>query len=48
MDKRENPNIEHLVISGGCVWGFYEYGALKELHHRNFWNINNIQSIYGT
>jgi predicted acylesterase/phospholipase RssA len=48
MDKRENPNIEHLVISGGCVWGFYEYGALKELHHRNFWNINNIQTIYGT
>lgn len=40
--------IEHLVISGGCIWGFYEYGALKQLHECGFWNINNIKSIYGT
>jgi predicted acylesterase/phospholipase RssA len=40
--------IEHLVISGGCIWGFYEYGALKELHNLGFWNISNIKSIYGT
>ena len=40
--------IQHLVISGGCIWGFYEYGALKELHHLGFWHISNIKSIYGT
>lgn len=44
----ENPNIKHLVISGGCIWGLYEYGALKKLHHCGFWNNNNIESIYGT
>lgn len=44
----ENPNIKHIVISGGCIWGLYEYGALKELHNTQFWNINNIESIYGT
>jgi len=49
-NKRDFPEIpiEHLVISGGCIWGFYEYGALKELHESGFWNINNIKSMYGT
>jgi len=41
-------NIEHLVISGGCIWGLYQYGLLKELHKQEFWNINNIKSIYAT
>ena len=45
---QEKPNIQHIVISGGCVWGLYEYGALKELHNKGFWNINHIKSIYGT
>jgi len=40
--------IEHLVISGGCIWGLYQYGLLKELHKQDFWNINNIKSIYAT
>lgn len=43
----ETP-IEHLVISGGFIWGFYQYGAFKALHELNFWNISNIKSIYGT
>ena len=43
----ENP-IKHIVISGGCIWGLYEYGALRELYEKGFWNINNIESIYGT
>jgi NTE family protein len=42
------PNIEHLVISGGCVLGLYEYGALKELHKKEFWNINDIKTMYST
>jgi predicted acylesterase/phospholipase RssA len=51
--KEETENglkdtIEHLVISGGCIWGLYEYGALKELHNCGFWNISNIKTMYGT
>jgi len=42
------PNIKHIVISGGCLFGLYEYGALKELHNNGFWNNNNIESIFGT
>jgi len=44
----ETPNIEHIVISGGCIWGLYEYGALKQLHENGFWNIHQIKTIYGT
>ena len=44
----QKPNIEHIVISGGFIWGLYQYGALKELNERNFWKIENIKSIYGT
>ena len=44
----ETHIIKHIVISGGCIWGLYEYGALRELHHSGFWNIENIESMYGT
>ena len=40
--------IEHLVISGGCVWGLYEYGLLTELNKNGFWKIENIRSMYTT
>jgi len=40
--------IEHLVISGGCIWGLYEYGVFKQLHKQEFWNINNIKTMYTT
>jgi len=40
--------IEHLVISGGCVWGLYEYGLLKQLHKIGFWDISNIKTMYTT
>lgn len=40
--------IKHLVISGGGPSGLYTYGALKYLSKNNFWNINNIKTIYGT
>jgi len=39
--------IKHLVISGGGPSGMYVYGAIKNLSIKKFWNINNIQSIYG-
>ena len=40
--------IEHIVLSGGGVYGFSAYGALEHLHKSGYWNINNIKSIYGT
>jgi len=46
--KNTSPTIEHIVISGGCIWGLYEYGALKELHERGLWNMNQVKTIYGT
>lgn len=40
--------IENLVISGGCIWGLYEYGLLKQLHKNGFWDISNIKTMYTT
>lgn len=40
--------IKHIVISGGGPTGLLSYGAAKYLEQQNFWNINNIESIYGT
>jgi len=54
-NKNENDNetinetkIKHLVISGGGVVGFSFYGLLRETHKEGVWNINDIQTIYGT
>lgn len=45
----ENSNtIKHLVLSGGGVTGISFYGVLRESEKNGFWNINNIESIYGT
>lgn len=40
--------IKHLVISGGGITGFSFYGALKESEKMGKWNMENIESIYGT
>jgi len=40
--------IRHLVISGGGQTGFTFYGLLRESHKQGYWNIDNIQTIYGT
>jgi predicted acylesterase/phospholipase RssA len=40
--------IKHLVFAGGGSAGFGVYGVLKYLEKRNYWNINNILSIYAT
>lgn len=39
--------IKHIVISGGGPTGFITYGAAKYLAKQDFWNIDNIKSIYG-
>ena len=40
--------IKHLVLSGGGPTGFLTYGAARYLSINNYWNINNIETIYGT
>ena len=42
------PIIKHLVLAGGGAFGFVAYGALRESHKMGIWNINNIESMYGT
>ena len=39
--------IKHLVISGGGPAGFLTYGALRYLAQKEFWNLKEIESIYG-
>lgn len=40
--------LKHIVISGGGPLAFYSFGVLRELHKRQLFNINTIQSIHGT
>lgn len=46
--KPEKPIIKHIVCSGGGLAGFAFYGAIKESHKQGLWQIENIQTIYGT
>jgi predicted acylesterase/phospholipase RssA len=48
IEKKDTPIIKHLVIPGGGTTGMIAYGALKETHESGVWNIENIESIYGT
>jgi len=40
--------IKHLVLTGGGPIGLIAYGILKESHRLGKWDIQKIQSIYGT
>ena len=40
--------IKHLVISGGAYKGLYTLGALNHLSNINFYNIEEIETIYGS
>lgn len=40
--------IEHIVISGGNVYGFTFYGVLKNLHEKGLWKLSNIKTMYAT
>jgi predicted acylesterase/phospholipase RssA len=48
MEKENSPNIKHIVISGGGIFGLTVYGALRELNKQGFWNLSNIQSCHAT
>jgi predicted acylesterase/phospholipase RssA len=40
--------IKHIVISGGGPVGLIFFGALEKLEQNKYWNLNEIESIYGT
>jgi predicted acylesterase/phospholipase RssA len=40
--------IKHIVMAGGAYNGIYMFGTLKKLIKSNFFNIKEIQTIYGT
>jgi predicted acylesterase/phospholipase RssA len=42
------PPIKHLVISGGGTVGFIAYSILREANKSGIWNIDTLESIYGT
>ena len=40
--------IKHIILEGGAYLGISALGALSKLHEENFYNIENIETIYGT
>lgn len=46
MSKRDTIKIKHIVLSGGGHVGFTQCGILKTLCEDNFYNIENIETIY--
>lgn len=49
ISKNENCHsiIKHMILSGGGPSGLITYGALKYLNKNGFWNLENIETIYG-
>lgn len=48
MPTEKSPDIRHLVLSGGGIWGFKTYGALREASKQQFLDMSKIESIYCT
>jgi len=46
--EEKDKKIEHLVLSGGGIIGFAEYGALRESNKAGLWARQNLRSIYCT
>lgn len=44
----DTPTIKHIAISGGSLSAWGKIGALRKSHEDGFWNIQDIESIYGT
>jgi predicted acylesterase/phospholipase RssA len=47
-NNSEEKVIKHIVLTGGGVVGYLEYGILKESNNTGFWSFDNIETIYGT
>jgi predicted acylesterase/phospholipase RssA len=46
--KSEKNKIKHIVCAGGGVTGFSYYGIIRECHKKGLWNLEDIESMYGT
>jgi len=40
--------IKHIVLSGGAYLGLYQFGVLKYLNEKNFYQLENIETLHGT
>jgi len=40
--------IKHLVLSGGCIWGFSTFGVLYEAMTNGFLDMSNVETIHAT
>jgi len=47
-EDRDSKIIKHIVCSGGGLAGFAFYGAIQECHNQHLWQLENIETIYGT
>jgi len=47
-DQSNDPDIRHLVLSGGAIWGYKTYGALREAARQGMLDMNKIKTIYAT
>lgn len=48
MESNKRCMIEHLVLAGGGMFGWQEYGALRESALEGWWDFKNIRSLWGT
>jgi len=46
--KSEKKKIRHIVCAGGGVTGFSYYGIIRECHKKGLWQLEDIESMYGT
>lgn len=44
----QHEPIQHLVLSGGGICGFYMYGALLKMQEQGIFHMDNIKTIYAT
>ena len=48
VETKKTPEIKHLSISGGGLWGFNGFGIMYKAIQDKFIDINTIESIYAT
>jgi len=48
INEETQSKIKHLVISGGGATGLSYYGILKETNRMGLWNLEDIETMYGT
>jgi hypothetical protein len=46
MDEDTAPHFEHLILSGGMVYGYAFYGALQKLYRDGRWSYPSLRSIH--